>query len=241
MRIVLLGPPGTGKGSLALLCKTHLGPSHLSTGEIFRQEIARRSSLGRRVARYVASGRLVPDTLVVEVMASRLAPQVLSKGFVLDGFPRTAGQAAGLDRALARLQHPLDGAVYLDSPRGVLVRRLTGRRVCAKCGANYHIRTMRPKQPNRCDRCDGPLITRKDDEPRTIRKRLEIDHRAAKPLLDYYRRRGFLYRVDGAGHIETVFRRAIKLFQKQGWLTTNDRAQDQKRTRTHAGRGSGRR
>ena len=218
MRVVLLGPPGAGKGSLALLCKSRLGVAHVSTGEIFRQEMARGSVLGRRVRRYVTSGRLVPNALVVQVMASRLAAAEFPTGFVLDGFPRTQGQAAGLDRVLKRRGQPLDGAVYLTSPRALLVRRLSGRRVCPKCGANFHLQTMRPKRPGRCDRCGGGLIVRKDDQLETIRKRLAVDHRAAAPLLRYYQQRGRLYRVNGIGHIETVFVRAQKLFRRLGWV-----------------------
>jgi adenylate kinase len=185
---------------------------------MFRQEIARRSALGRRVHRYVTSGRLVPDALVVTVMASRLSKAQLDRGIVLDGFPRTAGQAAGLDRVLKRRRRPLDGAVYLDVPMTVLVRRLTGRRVCPRCGANYHVRTMKPKRTGRCDRCLARLIIRNDDEPRTIKKRLLIDRAASTPLLAYYRRRGVLYRINGAGRVGKVFERARFVFVRHGWL-----------------------
>jgi len=219
MRIVLLGPPGAGKGSLASLCETRLRVAHLSTGDIFRHEITRRSNLGRRVQRYVANGRLVPDALVVEVMAARLRDRRLAKGFVLDGFPRTKGQAEGLDRVLQARQQALDGAVYLETPLALLVRRLSGRRVCARCGAIFHVRTMRPRRPGRCDRCQGPLIVRKDDQPRTIRRRLLIDAAAATPLLQYYRRHNNLYRVNGTGPLGAVFRRAAALFRRQGWLS----------------------
>ena len=219
MRIVLLGPPGTGKGSLASLCEARLGVAHLSPGQIFREEMARDSSLGRRVKAYVTSGRLVPDALVVQVMSAHLGQTARAiRGFVLDGFPRTKGQAVGLGRVLTQREQPLDGAVYLTSPPAVLVRRLSGRRVCAHCGANYHVRTMKPKRPGRCDRCQGPLVIRKDDQPETIKKRLAIDRKAAAPLLTYYRRQGLLCRLNGAGHIETVFGRAITLFRRQGWL-----------------------
>lgn len=219
MRIVLLGPPGAGKGSLAVLCHQRLGLEHLSPGEIFRQEIAHSSRLGQRVKRYVVAGRLVPNELVLEVMASRLTPRLLKQGFVLDGFPRTQGQAAGLDRVLHTRRAPLDGAVYLTSPTALLIRRLGGRRVCPKCGTNYHLRTMRPKRAGYCDRCRVPLVTRKDDQPDTIKKRLAVDRRAASPLLNYYQRRELLYRVDGTGRIDPVFVRAMKLFQRRQWVT----------------------
>jgi adenylate kinase len=176
---------------------------------------------------------------VVKVMVSRLTPDILAKGFVLDGFPRTQGQAAGLDRALAQRKAALDAAVHIDSPERLLVRRLTGRRVCNRCGANYHLRTMRPTRPGRCDHCQGRLIIRKDDEVETIKKRLAIDRKAAEPLLAYYRRRGLLVRVNGAGHIETVVVRLMRLFQQRGWLTPSraarlarrghDRAQNRRR------------
>ena len=218
MRIVLLGPPGAGKGSLASLYQSRLGIEHISTGDIFRQAIARKSVLGRRVQQAVASGRLVSDALVVEVMAARLDRQTLAAGFVLDGFPRTVGQAAGLDRVLQRHTAPLDRVVYLTSPETVLIRRLSGRRVCQRCGANYHIRTMRPQQAGRCDRCRGPLTIRKDDRPETIRKRLAIDRAAARPLVQYYRRHRLLDLINGAGPIETVYARTVKLFRRKGWL-----------------------
>lgn len=217
MRIVLLGPPGVGKGSLAALCEQRLGVPHISTGEIFRQEMARRSVLGRRVHRFVTSGRLVPDALVIAVMASRLTGRVLASGFALDGFPRTKGQAVGLDRVLSRRQASLDGAVYLDAPQSVLVRRLSGRRVCPQCGANFHVRTMRPRRAGRCDRCGAALVIRKDDQPATIQKRLAVDRAAAAPLVRYYARRGGLYRVNGAGTLERVFMRLERLFRERGW------------------------
>jgi adenylate kinase len=195
-----------------------LGVAHVSTGDIFRQEITRKSGLGRRVHGYVMSGRLVPDALVVKVMAARLGTAQLDRGLVLDGFPRTVGQAAGLDRVLKRRGRPLDGAVSLAVPLAILVRRLAGRRVCPRCGANYHVRTMKPKRPGRCDRCQARLIIRKDDEPETIKKRLAIDRAASRPLLAYYRRRGVLYRVDGGGRLDGVFERIRSVFIRHGWL-----------------------
>ena len=213
---------------MALLCKTHLRLSHLSTGQIFRREMARDTALGGRVRRYVTSGRLVPDALVVKVMTTHLRTAARARGYVLDGFPRTRGQAQRLDRVLKRWKQPLDGAIYLTSPTALLVKRLSGRRVCVSCGANYHIRTMRPRRAGRCDRCDGKLIIRKDDQLQTIKKRLSVDHRAAAPLLRYYRRRGILYKVDGVGHIERVFARTLTLLRRQGWVR-DDRVKNRQR------------
>jgi adenylate kinase len=224
MRVVLLGPPGTGKGSLAALCDKRLSIAHVSTGEIFRHEIARKSALGKRVHRYVESGKLVPDALVVEVMIKQLARKQFKKGFLLDGFPRTKGQAEGLDAALSRRGLPLHGAVYIASPQAVLVRRLAGRQVCVPCGLNYHIRTMRPKRKGLCDRCGLRLSVRQDDRPVTIRMRLALDARNAAPLLAHYRAGRRLYRVDGRGNIQTVYRRTLALFRKLGWVRVAPRA-----------------
>jgi adenylate kinase len=218
IRLVFLGPPGAGKGSLASLCKTRLGLTHLSTGAIFRQEIELGTTLGKRVQRYVTNGRLVPPNLVVEVMASRL-PRRGKKGFVLDGFPRTRSQARGLDRILKKRKQALTAAVYITSPQALLVRRLSGRRVCQRCAENYHMRTMRPRHTGQCDRCNGKLITRKDDQPKTIRQRLRIDRKEAAPLLAYYQKQGLLHRVNGEGHITSVFTRTLALFEKEGWMS----------------------
>lgn len=201
------------------MCERELGVGYVSTGQLFREEIKKETPLGRKAQSYVSKGELVPDELVIEIMTRRLALPELETGFILDGFPRTAVQAEGLDRALSESGRPLHGAVYIASPQELLIRRLGGRLVCAKCGANFHRRTMKPKVAGKCDHCDGELITRKDDEPETIRQRLEIDSRNAAPLLKYYRDRKLLHRIDGRGRIQTVFeKRAIPLFKKQGWI-----------------------
>ncbi len=191
---------------------------HYSTGELFRQEIRRQSALGHAVSRYVTAGRLVPDRLVVNVMTRQLTPRLLSQGFVLDGFPRTVGQAKGLDQFLQRRRRPLDAALYLACPQPVLIQRLSGRRVCSRCGAIYHLRTMPPKRTGICDRCHGTLVVRKDDEVATVTKRLAIDRGQAKPLLAYYRQQGFLYRLNGTGTSAQVLQRVIRLFRRHGWV-----------------------
>ena len=218
LRIVLLGPPGSGKGTLAEQLQKRLALFHLSTGDLFRRQIGRKTALGRAVRHYVAEGLLVPDELVVEVMTRRLSRRVLQRGFVLDGFPRTVGQAQGLDRFLRSRRRPLDGAVALPCLPAVLIRRLSGRRVCERCGTIYHVRNMPPKRQDMCDRCGGRLVIRQDDRVVTIKKRLHVDRAQAKPLLAYYRRQGILYRVNGNGSSEQVFARAVRLFTRQGWL-----------------------
>lgn len=226
VRLVLLGPPGSGKGTLAQQLGRRLGLAHLSAGELFRQEIRRRSALGKQVSRYVTSGRLVPDAIVVEVMTKRLSRRLPGQGVVLDGFPRTVAQAQGLDAFLAGRRHPLDGAIALRCPARVLIVRLGGRRICSRCGAIYHVKNLPPTRAGRCDRCGGAVSIRKDDQVTTIRKRLAIDRVQSQPLLTYYRRQRRLYRLDGSGSSEQAFRRSLRLFRQQGWLDRDDRAQD---------------
>ncbi|HAM41318.1 MAG TPA: adenylate kinase [Candidatus Omnitrophica bacterium] len=223
LRLVLLGPPGAGKGTLAAVLNKELGLGSVSTGELFRNEIRRRTTLGRQVTRYVSSGRLVPDELVVKVMARRLSRRRVGRGVVLDGFPRTVGQARGLDAFLKARATPLHAALYLDCPIALLISRLSGRRVCQRCGRNYHTRTMRPKRAGLCDACGGPLIMRKDDQAKTVAKRLEIDRAKAKPLLEFYRQRHVLYRLDGRGGIVQVFQRLRRLLNHEGWLKNSGR------------------
>jgi len=150
LRLVLLGPPGSGKGTLAKMMEEHVKLSHVSTGELFRQAISRRSTLGTTVRRYVTEGRLVPDALVVRVMTGHLTNRLAGRGMVLDGFPRTVGQAKGLDAFLRRRNRPLRAALYLACPPAVLVARLGGRRVCRRCGANYHVKNIPPATPGVC-------------------------------------------------------------------------------------------
>ena len=221
LRLVLLGPPGSGKGTLAELWHKRLGLAHLSTGELFRQEIKRRTALGRTVSRYVQEGRLVPDEVVVTVMTRQLTARRRRRGFVLDGFPRTRGQAEGLGTFLARVRCPLHGALYLACPTSLLVMRLAGRRVCRQCGATYHLRNMPPKRSGRCDRCGGALMVRHDDRLSTVKKRLAIDRAQATPLLAYYRARGSLVTVNGSGSSEVVFARVARLLKQRGWGSRN--------------------
>ena len=210
---MLLGPPGSGKGTLARELGRRLRVRHLSTGELFRHAITQRAALGKAVSRYVTSGRLVPDALVVNVMTSHLTPGLLRRGVVMDGFPRTIGQAKGLEAHLASVRRPLTGALYLDCPQQVLVDRLGGRQVCSRCGRNYHVRNMPPAREGVCDECGGALIARKDDQVGTMTTRLRIDRVQARPLLAYYQRKQLLYRVDGTGSSAAVCARVVRLLR----------------------------
>ena len=231
VRIVLLGAPGSGKGTLAEFFSQRLGVPHLSTGELFRREIAKQSALGRRVQRYVAQGALVPDELVVKVMTAHLPVGRLRQGFALDGFPRTVGQAEGLAAYTRRKGYALDAAISLECSRAALIERLSGRLVCSRCAVNYHVRRMPPKRPGVCDRCGGTLIVRQDDQVDTIKKRLRIDHDKAKPLLAYYRWQQLLISLDGHGSGEQVYQRALRLFKRRGWLNPSAFKAPQRRVR----------
>ena len=195
----------------------------LSTGELLRQAIRRKTALGMTVQAYVSSGGLVPDAVVVKLMTSRLTPRLMQRGFVLDGFPRTVGQAEGLNAYSARVRKPLHGACYLACTTRVLIARLSGRRICAQCGAIYHLRNMPPKRRGICDRCHGRLTTRKDDRVATIRRRLIVDREASKPLLNFYARRRLLVRINGDGDSEAVYARTLRVFRRQGWIADGGR------------------
>ena len=204
MRIVFLGPPGSGKGTQGIALAERLGVPHISTGDILRAAIGEGTELGKKAAGYVESGRLVPDDLMVDLVADRLGEPDARKGFVLDGFPRTKEQAEALDRVLAGRGESLDAVLDLDVPDEVVVERLSGRRMCRGCGANYHVAFKPTSAEGVCDECEGELYRRKDDEPETIRKRLEVYHSRTAELVDYYRRSGMLETIDGDRPIEEI-------------------------------------
>ena len=172
-RIVLLGPPGSGKGTIARLIEQRFGLEHISTGQWFRREIQAGSDLGRKVAGYVEHGNLVPDELVLGLMERWLDAAHLRDGFMLDGFPRTRAQAEALDRFCAEKNAPLDLVIYLSCPEDVIIERIIGRRVCSSCGRNYHVRTLPPRKPGICDACGGSLIQRPDDTEDVVKTRLD--------------------------------------------------------------------
>lgn len=204
MRIVLLGPPGAGKGTQAVRLAEKAGVPHISTGDMFRQAVREGTPLGREAKAYMDRGALVPDEVTIGIVRERLAKDDAAKGFVFDGFPRTTVQAEALDRILAELERPLEAVVNLVVPDEEIVRRLAGRRVCPQCGATYHVAFNPPAEPGRCDRCGAELVQRHDDREETVRERLGVYHRQTAPLVDYYREAGLLVQVDGTGDVDAV-------------------------------------
>lgn len=211
MKIVMLGAPGAGKGTQAKKLSVKYGIPHISTGDIFRANIKEGTDLGKKAKEYMDQGLLVPDELVVDLVADRLQKDDCRKGFVLDGFPRTIPQAAALDDALKKMGTTLDLAVNVEVPDENIVRRMSGRRACVGCGATYHIVYAAPKTEDVCDVCGKSLILREDDRPDTVQKRLDVYHTQTQPLIDYYGKASILKEVDGTQDIEKVFDEIVAL------------------------------
>ena len=209
MRIAFLGPPGAGKGTQARDLAQEWGVLHLATGDMLREAVAAGSPLGREAKRYMDQGALVPDDVIIRMMAERLSVADAGRGFILDGFPRTTAQAEALSRLLKDLGQSLDTVVYFDVSEPELLRRLTGRLVCRACGHSYHLTFNPPKRAGVCDACGGELYQRDDDGEATVRNRLEVYRRQTAPLLDYYRQRNILTTVSGEGPVATI-RAAIR-------------------------------
>ncbi|MBI2525307.1 MAG: adenylate kinase [Candidatus Rokubacteria bacterium] len=203
-RIILLGAPGSGKGTQARQLAAEWGVPQVATGDMLRDAAAQGNPLGLEAKRHMDSGALVPDEVVIGLVAERLRSPDAKARFVLDGFPRTVIQAEALDRLLGDEGLPLDRVVFLDVSREELLRRLTGRRVCRKCGTAYHVASAPPKTPDRCDRCPGELYQRADDAPAAVARRLDVYEKQTAPLLAYYERRGLLEAVRGEGAMDGV-------------------------------------
>lgn len=204
MRLVFMGPPGAGKGTQAKEVAAHYKVPHVSSGDIFRGEIAAKTPLGLSLKSYLDSGALVPDEVTVKCVTGRLAAADCARGWLLDGFPRTEGQAEALDKALAEGNAKLSAVVNLEVDPEVIVERMSGRRTCPKCGKSYHVVYIKPRVDGVCDACGASLVIRDDDKPETVRNRLATYLKATAPLIDYYDRRDLLVRVDGSGSPEDV-------------------------------------
>ena len=209
-RVVLLGPPGAGKGTQAKLLLEQYGACQISTGDILRKAVQDQTALGKEAGAYVKRGALVPDDLIVDLVAERLKEPDCERGFILDGFPRTIPQAESLDRILNKSGQSLNRVISVQVPKDVIIERLAGRRTCRNCGALVHVIFDPPKRSGVCDRCGGELYQREDDREATIAHRLEVYETQTAPLVDYYRRRGVLTEIDGVGNIEEIRRRIGK-------------------------------
>jgi adenylate kinase len=209
MKLIFLGPPGAGKGTLAIRAVDILSVPHISTGAIFREAIAAQSPLGLKVKAIIDAGKLVDDNTTIELVKERLAKADTQKGYILDGFPRTIPQAD----ALAQFS-TVEKAVNFDLPDSVVLERLGGRRVCRKCGFNFHVVFTKPKIEGVCDYCGGELYIRDDDRSEAVQKRLEVYRAQTAPLIDYYRQKGILVDMDASPQIDEIvvnFKRVLGL------------------------------
>lgn len=204
MKIIMLGAPGAGKGTQAkrIAAKYHI--PHISTGDIFRANIKNNTELGKKAKEFIDQGLLVPDELVVDLVADRIIKDDCAKGFVLDGFPRTIPQAEALDTALEKMNQKMDFALDVDVPDDVIVTRMGGRRACVNCGGTYHLKYIPTKVEGICDNCGGKLILRDDDKPETVIKRLGVYHEQTQPLIEYYNNSGILKSIDGTQDIDVI-------------------------------------
>jgi adenylate kinases len=206
LRTVLLGPPGAGKGTQAVRIVEKYNIPHISTGDIFRENIKNGTELGKKAQEYMNKGELVPDDLVIEIATTRLLADDCKNGFLLDGFPRTVYQAEKLDEFLAAHGQKLDKVLDIEVGFDELMVRLTGRRVCKKCGASYHVVNIPPKKEGICDICGGELIQRADDNAETAKNRIDVYNEQTKPLVDYYKNAGNLAVIDGTTPLEVTFK-----------------------------------
>jgi adenylate kinase len=219
MRLILLGPPGAGKGTQAKLLSQRFNLPHISTGDILR-DVEPNSALGMEVKRYMSCGELVPDEIVTQIVIERISKPDAQGGFILDGFPRTKLQAEMLHSSLKKSTNNTltYRVIYFDTSSDVSIERLSGRRVCSNCGANYHLKNMPPKKEGICDICGGPLIIREDDKEETVRNRFKVYERQTASLIDYYKERTVLRRISGDLNASEVYQIILDLLSKEGLI-----------------------
>jgi len=216
VRLVLVGPPGAGKGTQAEFIAAHLAVPKISTGDIFRANVSQGTPLGVEAKRYMDAGNLVPDEVTINMVRDRLAEPDAGDGFLLDGFPRTVPQASARDKLLADLGIALDLVMELVVDDDEVIRRLSGRRTCRGCGKIWHVEFDAPQREGFCDRCGSELFQRDDDKPETIAERLKVYARDTAPLVDYYGARGVLVGIDATGPVEDITVRAIDALRSYG-------------------------
>lgn len=205
MKVIMLGAPGAGKGTQAKMIAEKYRIPHVSTGDIFRANIKNGTELGMEAKKYMDQGLLVPDELTVKILLDRVSQPDCANGYVLDGFPRTIPQAEVLDAELKKLGEAVDYAINVDVPDENIVKRMSGRRACLKCGGTYHIEHIPPKKEGICDACGNELVLRDDDKPETVLNRLKVYHDQTQPLIDFYEKQGVLKNVDGTVDMQSVF------------------------------------
>lgn len=215
MRLVLLGPPGVGKGTQASNIVKRYSIPHISTGDIFRANIKEGTELGLTAKGYMDKGLLVPDELVVSIVKDRLSKEDCKDGFLLDGFPRTVEQAEALDNELSEMGIKLDKVVNIEADEDVLIQRVTGRRICRECGATYHIKNMPPKVEGVCDIDGGTLYQRDDDKVETVKTRINVYFEQTQPLIDYYKAKGLLLDIDGIRPIDDIFKTIVNSLESK--------------------------
>lgn len=205
MNIVLMGLPGAGKGTQAMLIADRFHIPHISTGDMFRKAVSEQTELGIQAKNYMDQGLLVPDEVTIGIVKERLQQPDCANGFLLDGFPRTVPQAEALDRTLTELAKQIEHVIHIEVPTDALIHRLTGRRICKSCGATYHLLYNPSQVDGVCDKCGGELYQRADDSEETVSKRLEVNLAQTEPLLHYYKSKNILQTIDGEQEIEEVF------------------------------------
>lgn len=213
MKIIMLGAPGAGKGTQAKKIAQEFGIPHISTGDIFRENIKNNSQLGIKAKEYIDQGLLVPDELVMDLIIDRFKANDCKDGYVLDGFPRTIYQAEALDKKLKNKNESIDHVINIEVSDELIVRRMSGRRACLNCGRTYHIKTLKPKVEDICDYCNTKLVLRDDDKPETVKKRLQVYHEQTQPLIDYYNQKGLLRSMDGTKDIEVLYKEIMDLLK----------------------------
>ncbi|MFF3751205.1 adenylate kinase [Streptomyces sp. NPDC002018] len=214
MRIVLVGPPGAGKGTQAAYLAKNLSIPHISTGDLFRANISKGTDLGKQAKAYMDAGNLVPDEVTIAMALDRMSQPDAASGFLLDGFPRNVSQAEALDEALKREGLKLDAVLDLEVPEEEVVKRIAGRRICRSDSSHvFHVTYSPPKQPGVCDVCGGELYQRDDDSEETVRTRLEVYHTQTEPIIDYYRAQGLVVTISALGKVTEVTERAMEALQ----------------------------
>lgn len=222
MNIIMLGAPGAGKGTIASQMKERYNLPHISTGDIFRENIKNNTELGKMAKSYIDKGALVPDDVTTDITVDRISKDDCKDGFILDGFPRNFAQAKGLDDAMEKLGRKIDLVILVDATDKQITERLSGRRVCENCGEVYHIVNMPPKVEGVCDKCNGKLIHRKDDTEEVVLDRLKTYHELTQPLIDYYREKKVLKRVPGFIDSQEERLNMIDAMVKGDWACPNN-------------------